>query len=363
MFVIGQLSLGGAEKQLFLTSRELQESYNMAILSLSSGGYWAEQMKQHGIEVIELQRKRRLEFNRLFKVYRIIKEKDPSIVHIFLDSHSAVYARLALLFLPRPVLIVGERRDPASYPGWLKMLIRLFNCRADAVICNSRSAMQYLLDHKMVIKDRVYYIPNCVDFHPRKNEFKEKPFENKLIIGTVTHLTYEKNPQLFIEAASRIHAIHKSVEFWIIGDGYLMDPCLNLIEKYKLYSSIKLFGERRDISELLQKMDLFVLSSRHEGTPNAVLEAMAAGLPCVVTDVGDAGYLVENYKCGICVPSENLENLANAILEMIYNASKRFEMGRSGYEAVKDNFKPSHISQQFIELYKKTFALKKGKAT
>ncbi len=356
LFVIGQLDQGGAERQLFLLLSELSEP--ATVLSLSKGGYWASQIQQFGHEVIELERNGHLELGRLATTVKIFREKKPDVIHLFSDGIEGLYARIAGLFINHPHLIIGVRIIPSFYPLWYQYLLRYLNRAVSVVVCNSHKSVDYIKENHLAPQNKIQYIPNSIDSKLFCSFKKEHPPANKeklkrnLIVGTVASLTYKKNPLLFIQAAFKIHQVKPNVKFWIIGDGCLWTKCESLINELGLQEVVELLGIQKKIFELLAELDMFVLSSRFEGTSNAFLEAMAAKLPCVVTDVGDSGRIAVESGAGIVVPSEDLEGIVQAILKLLDDSKLRLKMGQAGYSYVCQSHTKAEVAERYLTLYK-----------
>ena len=124
-----------------------------------------------------------------------------------------------------------------------------------------------------------------------------------VVVGTVSCLKAQKAPLDFIRAAAEAYYANPSLRFFIAGDGEQRAECEALIEQRGLEKVVKLLGWRTDVVDLLHAMDLFLLTSRFEGLPRAVLQAMAAGIPVVATAVDGTPEVVEHGVTGCLVPA------------------------------------------------------------
>jgi glycosyltransferase involved in cell wall biosynthesis len=134
-----------------------------------------------------------------------------------------------------------------------------------------------------------------------------------VIVGTVGRLEPQKRFDLLIEAVARLQPKHPTLRLLVVGDGSLRQRLASQIERLGLNGACHLLGHRTDIIDLHHAFDLFVQSSDYEGTPNAVLEAMAMETPVVVTDVGGTAELVRDQIDGLVVPSGHVDRLCQAI--------------------------------------------------
>lgn len=356
LYIIGQLGRGGAEQQLYNLLSHLQAG-EATVLSLSPGGYWANPIRELGYTVIELPRRSHLEWKRLYKVFRIIKQVNPEIVMLFTDGISGMYARIGILLARNYPLIVCERSHPTLHPAWLRSLLPVMNRYAQGIICNSYSSFQYMINNKLAPKEKVYYIPNSIenDRFASKYETKNRTvwpsaWREKVIVGTVGHLTPVKNPEYILQVAKRIIQYAPDTRFVLIGDGKLRAPLQRKITEYNLERIVFLAGEQNDIPDLLQQMDVFLLTSIIEGMPNSLVEAMASGLPCVTTDVGDCGKLVTESGAGAVFAPENLDGMVQYLLKLVSDLDYRRTLGQRG-RIYSEDFTPGKMANRFLSVY------------
>lgn len=355
LYVVGQLARGGAEQQLYhlLANIDVQA----AVVSLSTGGYWAEPIRRLGHQVIELERRGHREVRRLRQVVHLIQTFQPGLIHIFLGGVSGLYGRLAALLAGHTRIIVGERGHPASDPTWYRLILPWLNRRTVAVVCNSPATRDYLLQHRLAAPDKIHVIPNGIEVDKFQNGFLSggwpwpASWHGKPVIGTVGHLTYAKSPETFIQVAARIHRCWPDVRFAVVGDGPLRPQVQHLAASLGVAEITWLMGKRQDVPNLLRAMDVFVLTSRSEGMPNAVLEAMASRVPCVVTDAGGCRELVIDGQTGYVVPVGDIDALASRVLYLLNDQKLRADMGWRGYERVKQEFDVSTMATKYTELY------------
>jgi glycosyltransferase involved in cell wall biosynthesis len=355
LFIIGQLVRGGAEQQLYelLAHTDLDST----VVALSSGDYWANPIRDLGYEVIELERRGHFEVRRLREVTHLIRDKQPDLVHIVVDGISGLYGRLGAVLAGNPRVIVEQRSHPLYYPRWFRVLLPLMNTRIKAVVSTSYSAGDYLIDHHYVPRKKVHTIPSGikVERFQQPAPSGEWPYpagwHGKLIVGTVGHLTYPKSPETFIQLAARLHESQPDLRFALIGAGPLHDEIRVLVESLGVSDTVWLAGEQLDIPALLRHMDIFVLNSRSEGLPVSIIEAMAARLPCVVTNAGDCGYVVLDQKTGFVVPIGDVAALADRVAALAVDESLRRTMGAQGQERANQEFDIRVMAARYLDLY------------
>ena len=322
-YVIGQLDKGGAERQLYELVKGIDKNtYSPVVISLEKGGSWSKEIKDLNIDVIEITRNKSFEIKRLFELIQLFRTIQPDIVHSFLFSANS-YARITSIIVRTPIIIASERsfpligKDKSIFQILVDKLLLPFS---DAIICNSSVAAEMLKAKFRYNKNKVFIVPNGLDVDGFLSRIKsgKKKMKN-FIIGTVGSLSIVKNHHLFLETASiLLKQLDKNkTKFWIVGDGPLRKNLEAHARELKIEDNITFFGERSDIPEILQEMNVFVLTSFYEGMSNAIMEAMLAGLPVVAIDVGGNKELIQNNITGYLCPSHIAADLAEKILYLI----------------------------------------------
>jgi glycosyltransferase involved in cell wall biosynthesis len=300
---------------------------------------------------------------RLRAVVQIIQEECPDIVHLFMDGVPGAYGRLATLITRHPRVIVGIRNHPIRDPAWYAQLTRLLlNRHITLFISNAVASQEYLVEHQGVLRHKSRYIPNGIElrrFQPdHSNTYKKQLFEDwsdKIIVGTVGALAVRKSPDVFVQVARRVIDQCPDVRFIHAGDGPLRERIHNLSHEMGLDSHLHFLGSRADVPDVLRAMDIFILTSSNEGTPNAAMEAMATDLPCIATDTGDCKVLIVEGKTGLIAPVGDVEQLAGHVLRLIGDATLRRSMGQSGYERIQD-YSVHKMAQRYQDIYQEVLA-------
>lgn len=181
--------------------------------------------------------------------------------------------------------------------------------------------------------------------------------EESLVIGLAARFHPQKDHQNFVEAAGRLATRYPDIRFLLMGDDVDGDNQIlrEWIDQAGIAGKVKLLGRRDDIPRLLSALDIATSSSRGEGFPNAVGEAMACEIPCVVTDVGDSAALVG--RTGIVVPARNPEALAAGWLDLIQRGdSGRRLLGESARLRVRELFSLEAVVDRYEKLYFNLFS-------
>ncbi|NDJ76811.1 MAG: glycosyltransferase [Chloroflexi bacterium] len=361
LYLIGQLVRGGAEQQLYNLLAHVEPG--ATVVSFSPDGYWADPIRALGHTVIELERQGRVEVRRLREVRHIIRQERPDLVYVFIDGISGMYGRLGALLAGHRHVIVGQRSHPTYFPRWYLRLMPWLNRAITAVICNSYAARDYLIENGLAPARKLHVIHNGIDVAHIQATNATWPWpedwRGKTVVGMVSHLTVPKSPETFIQLAAHIRQHHPEqapdLRFALIGDGARRDEMAALVDELGVKHVLWLAGEQTDIPALLAHMDIFALTSRNEGTPNAVMEAMCAGLPCVVTAAGDCPHIVVEGETGYIVPVGNVAQLAERVLHLAHDATLRQRLGERGAARMQQEFALGVMARHYEDLFAQLF--------
>ena len=188
-----------------------------------------------------------------------------------------------------------------------------------------------------------------VEKFSRKTKSTKKTFgisERTIVIGFIGRFVEIKGLEYLIRAAHILK--NMDTKFMLVGDGPQMNHIKNLIESLGLEEKFVFTGFRRDIPNVLAAMDIFVISSVSEGLPTSLLEAMAAGKPCIVTDIG---LPVSNMKTGLVVPPKNPEKLAQAIKTLVQDKKLRELLGKNAQEFTKENCTLEKAANKHMKIF------------
>jgi len=161
-----------------------------------------------------------------------------------------------------------------------------------------------------------------------------------------------KNHALLVEAFAQVRA-DTPLYLLLVGGGELQDAVREQVAALGLESRVRFLGVRADVADILRASDMFVLSSRVEGNPLSVMEAMAAGLPVVSTAVGGVPELVREGETGLLVPSEDAGALARAVQVLVDDPVRRQAMGAAARRDAVSRFDIRHTVRGYEQLYER----------
>jgi len=369
VFIIRSLNYGGAERQLVNLAKDLnREKFNPTILTFYSGPL-EQELKEANVPTIWLEKKGRWDvFGFLFRLYRQLAALKPDVIHGYLTVQNILTIFLKPVF-PGVRMVFGVRAsnmDLSRY-DWLTRLmdsLESFLSRyADLVIVNSKAGFTYSLGQGFPEK-KMILIPNGIDterFKPDKagglrvrNEWGIQ--EGTVLIGLVGRLDPMKDHPTFLKAASLLVKKMKPVHFVCLGTGpaAYRNEIVALGNELGLSDHISWMDPRSDMPSVYNGFDIVSSSSCFgEGFPNVIGEAMACGVPCVVTDVGDSSRVVGN--TGIVVPPDNPEALAAGWIKCMTEDNK--ETGTKTRLRIQNNFSLNQLVKHTEEVLSDTLQL------
>ena len=287
----------------------------------------------------------------------------PTILHTF-NVGGLIYTMPAAALARVPIIVHAEHGRHEVPESFLSRKVRIAMMkRVDHITAVSDDLLQILRDNEGIPEHKISVIINGVDTTPfDASTFDVAAYRQHLgvnlsaedfVVGTVGALSPRKNQQLLIRAASKI----PNIRVLIAGTGPLRDELKHLISELGLENKVFLLGERSDIPQFVQSLDLFVLPSRMEGTSLAILEAMAARKPVVATDVGGTRELVTHSETGFLVKSDDLDDLTRRLEWASKNGTGLIEMGRLGRARIDTQFSFNRTAHAYDTVFQ--HALKK----
>jgi len=333
--VIGQLTYGGAESQVFELARRLAVRHELIVYCLSSAVTpYGDRLREAGVQVRVLPARRPFDVGRVLRLARSLKRDEIEVVHAFLFIASA-YTYLATRLAPRVRFVASARNCKLERHQLRRAIMRRAFGRADAVICNSREVARFAAEHYDAPSARTHVVYNGVD--AERFRASRIPHAGRRI-GTIGRIEEQKNLPLFLRAAAEISATFAETTFVIAGDGALREQMIRSVRELAVDRTVELIGTIDDVPTFLAGLDQFWLTSDWEGTPNVVLEAMAAGLPVIATAVGGTPEIVDDGTTGVLVAPGDLPGLVAASRRLLENPREADTLGERARSAVQERF-------------------------
>ena len=278
---------------------------------------------------------------RVVNLRKIVREEKPECVLSFLGNPN-LRMLLALVGL-KVKKVVSVRNDPYREYGYgiNKVVSGLLFRMADGCVFQTLDAMMYFPD---AVRKK-----SCIILNPVENRFYiERDMVERKHIVTVGRMEAQKNHGLLIEAFARVALVFPGDDLLIYGDGQLRTELEDRAIGLGIGHRVKFLGNVANIEEELSKAKLFVLASDYEGLPNALMEAMAAGVPCIATDCpcGGVKYLLRNGENAPLVPCRDSVALAQQMVRLLSNDEERAMVG-SAVKKRAEVFRAEHIYEQW----------------
>ena len=365
--VIYALSTGGLENGLVnIINRTPPDRFRHVIICITTADDFAGRIVAHNVRVIQLHKREGHDWRFFWRLWRLFRELRPDIIHS--RNLAALETQLLSVGLLGVISVHGEHgREVNDLDGtnWQYLAFRRFMRRfIHRYIAVSRDLERWLVESVQVAPLRVRQIYNGVDhqrFCPQTvgspdllpASWRER--DDILVVGTVGRMTPVKDQQSLLRAVAELRRIapdlFQRVRILIVGDGPIRHSLVDLVDLLGLQDMTWLPGDRRDIPELLAKMDLFVLPSLGEGISNTVLEAMASGLPVIATAVGGNVELVADGVNGRLVPVGSPAVLAAALKALLVDDLARQRQGATARQRVCERFDWNRTVDAYLGVY------------
>jgi len=286
------------------------------------------------------------------------RARRPDVLCTFM-FHANVVGRVVGRVARVPV-VVSSIRNERFGPRWRERLEAATERLGDVTVVNSTAVAASLVARGVVRADRWRVIPNAVDlvrFAPRDAAARDVARTRLGVRGdaflwlVVGRLYPQKDHAALLRAVTLLRERHPSLRLAIAGDGPLRASLRQQARELSLTDEVHWLGVRTDVPDLLVASDAFVLPSRWEGSPNALLEALAAGVPVAATDVGGVRELVEDGRSGFVAPPGDAGALAAAMERvMTLRPDERRRLGQHGRQSVRQRHALTTVMEQWRDV-------------
>jgi glycosyltransferase involved in cell wall biosynthesis len=356
--LIRSLDCGGTERQVVALAKALDKgSFAVTIVSFYSGGSLEKELEMSGVRLISLDKRGRWDLpGFLSRFARCLRLLRPDVVHGYLDIPNLLALSAKFLF-PSTQIIWGARASDINlgHYDWLRRLSFRLECifsrLADYIIVNSNAGRLHLLKHGFPAEklrvissgfDTERFRPDRVARAKVRREFGVS--EDLILIGIVGRLDPVKDHYTFLRAASLLCKERRDVRFVCVGSGAesYAAKLYQFAEQLGLAEAVTWIETRSDIPAVYNALDINVSSSESEGFSNVVGEAMACGVPCVVTDAGDSALIVGD--TGIVVPARDPQALCAGLISCL--GWDREEIGKRARQRIEENWSVKRMTEQ-----------------
>ena len=355
LILITLAEAGGAQTSVSLLLPGLTDEFDVTIAAHGLGPL-RDAAQATGVPFVDLEHMRRAirpwqDALALLELVRLCRRLRPDIVHAH-SSKAGALGRLAAALACVPVRIFTVHGwSFAAYGGlpgrlylWVERRLRRLTT---AVVCVAAASRDVGVAAGACRAERTFVIHNAVDVTAFA---APAPHEGVPRVVSIGRFAFPKDFATLVEALAATRVDYRAV---FVGDGPLLQGLAATIRERGLTEKIDLPGNRIDVPDMLASADLFVLSTRSEGFPVSILEAMAAGLPVVATDVGGVAESVVDGETGLLVPSGDSGALASALDRLLSDSGLRRRLGTAGRERAHRHFDVTGFRLAHVELYRR----------
>ncbi len=371
LHIIVGLNVGGAESMLKrLIESDPATIPNTIVVSLTTLGEIGEFLRSQGVRVHTMGMSSALDSPiTLWRLIRLIRQYQPEIVQTWM-YHADLLGGLAAHLAGYKNVVWNVRRTSLSSRNSAQTVLVMKVCALlsrwvpKKIICVAEAARQ---SHVAIGYDasRMVVIPNGFDFSHFTATMEQRVAlrrvcyfsEGDIVVGCVGRFHPDKGQDNFVKVTAIVARSHSEVKFLLVGQGCDVNNAklIGWLNKYGLQDRFVLLGKRSDVPVCLAAMDVFCMPSCTEGFPNGLGEAMAMGLPCVATNVGDTAILAGD--TAVLVPARDEQALAQEILRVLaLSDEQRYQMGQLAKVRVMNEFTIDKACARFNTVYQEVLS-------
>lgn len=355
LHLITGLEIGGTEMMLLRTIPFLQKSFDNHICCIVGHGPIGKQLELAGIPVYYLELKHLLDFTIIWRFWRVTKKSHPDILITYL-IHADLFGRLFGKLYGIKSIICNQRGKLLQWE-FLRSFDRITKFLVTKYIVQTETAKQELMKKLHLPEKKLEIIPNMIDstefdfiIDKNKKRLELRIDPNDFVITCVSKLRRGKGHEYLLEAFEQVFEKHKHAKLLIVGDGEQKEKLVKQIESYRSRSKIYFLGNRSDVNEILKISDIFTLPTFGEGMSNALLEAMASGLPIITTDIPENRELIKDEVTGLLVTAGKSKDLAQAITQLINDKRKCIAIGSRAKQSSLERFSPEKVVEKYRQI-------------
>jgi GalNAc-alpha-(1->4)-GalNAc-alpha-(1->3)-diNAcBac-PP-undecaprenol alpha-1,4-N-acetyl-D-galactosaminyltransferase len=348
LFVTNSLSSGGAERVVsILASLLAEKGYEVHLIlyvRVENEYPISDKVKLHLLPKRKGENKIYYYMRKFSIMRKLVDEIRPDIIIPFLpDQVNHFYIASRLMNIP---FIFTVRNNPFVYPesNLMRFVGKMVALLSTGIFLQTEEQADFF---PKFVRKKIFVVPNPVSNALIECDYQRR--ESIEEIATFGRLNTQKNHRLLIQAFAKVYQTNQSVRLSLYGAGEEENSLKELVNKLGIENAVSFKGRVANVADALMSTDLFVLSSNYEGMPNALMEAMAVGLPCISTDCPTGPKdLIKNMENGILIKSNDVDELASAIHYCVENPLFCQEAGRAAKKKVKEEFQVEMVIDKFI---------------
>ena len=347
----------GAEQLLLDICRHVDyKKFKFSIVLLSDFGPLTEEFVKLGIEVVLIPKKSRKDFTVVYRLAKFWRKRRFDIVHTHLFT-ADLWGRLAGLLSGISIMSTSHTTSDPNIGRLGLLLDRILSFRNDIVICVSEAVRHYrekvarFSNRKLIVIENGIDLDRFTHLSPRKEKCDQLGLDSSkrwlVIVGRLVPL---KGHRYLFDAVSLLIASFPSLGLLVVGEGEEENELKIYADRLGLANHVIFLGQRRDVPDILNLAEIFLLPSSREGLPIVLLEAMAAALPVVVTPVGGIPEVVEEGKTGFFVSQDGI-SIAKALRVLLEDPGLGQSMGAQGRAIIEERYDIRRTAKRYEALY------------
>ncbi|MFB3926344.1 MAG: glycosyltransferase [Syntrophales bacterium] len=360
LHVTHSLDMGGLERVVVDLARGLTRvGHRVDICCLNGRGTLAEEAEREGIMVYSLKKKPGVEWLLPVKLSKIIRRGYYDIVHTHNEAGAIYGVPAAVLSNVKNIVHTEHGKEP-SYRNKRRLCLaeKCLLRMVDRIVTVSKNLKDYMAASMNMEPDCIRVILNGIDISKFSGRDRRTQMRKSLgianedfVIGTISRIVPLKNHEFLLNIFKELRNHVPGIRLVIVGDGPLRDDIEKSALDKGIGRSVYFLGERRDTPELLSLFDLFMLPSFTEGVSLTLLEAMAAGVPVIASDVGGNSEVIEKGISGILIRLDNPAKWIEETVRLIRKKEERMEISSSAVQSVKKRFGVEIMIAEYEKVY------------
>jgi len=357
---------GGAEVLRCLVKGLDANEFESVVIMPDDGGHVGERdFVELGAQLHRFKLDASFNIGEFLRLRRFVRGGHFEIVHVH-GARAALWGRLAAIGPKRPRIVFGVHGlSIVHYTGLKRTILvgieQALRLITDATLCDSNAERDAVLKWRIASADKTRVIWNGIDldrlFIPPRNRAQARTglqlANNTSTLVTVCRLNKPRDFETLLAGLSQIVHERSDTQLLIVGDGPLRPHVEALIKQHHLKQHVRLLGLVHDVGEVLAASDIAVLiTAGWEGLPLAALEAMAMGLPLIISDVGGNREAIVDGETGYLIPQRHVSAFVGAALDLLNDPIKARAMGEAGAHRVKREFSLQAMAAKVIEVYR-----------
>ena len=350
--LIDSLEAGGAERVAVNLANALSDKgHKVSLCSTRKGGVLKSDLGS-SVTYFCLNKRSIWDLVAYYKLVRYVKKHQIELIHA--HTSSIFTAVLIKIFIPKIRCLWHDHSGAYELQKRSAFLYRQVVKNLDGIISVNNVLKNWSINALQFPPEKVWLLPNFV-VNKETVDLDYLPGLSGYRVICVANLRPQKGHNILIQAFRKVIKKEPKAHLILVGADTIKEikeELFSYINDYDLTEHVTWLGMRNDVRNIMNSCDIGVISSISEGLPLVLLEYGTVGLPVIVTKVGECGFVVDNGNAGILIPPNSVEDLANAIIELIDNPSKREMYGKKLRERVLLKFSDTRIIEDLEKIYK-----------